>query len=174
VAEISQPTLCLIDEIDARQGESWPYENLFPYLDLSKQRPIVFVLVGSAGEGKEALVRLIQDRPKGSDLIDRIPARQRIEIPPPLLGDRLLVLVSALLEHGTGDPVQEVEKLALYYALSRVPNDQRQIYYDSLFSAGDRENQQFYADHIPVGRSLQHRFIRIMPEVSVTTEGSDP
>jgi ATPase family associated with various cellular activities (AAA) len=183
VSANSTPTLCLVDEIDARRDESWPYEILFPYLDLSKSRPIVFVLVGSGGEGKEALVRLIQDRPKGSDLIDRVPARQRMEVPPPDLGDRLLILVSALLEHRSGDPINEIEKLALYYALaredikssrqsedfaievlSRVPANQSQIFYDTLFSSGDRDNQQFYAEHLEIARSLQHRFLQIIPD----------
>jgi hypothetical protein len=193
VAANTKPTLCLIDEIDARRDESWPYEILFPHLDLSKSKPTVFVLVGSGGEGKEALVRLIQDRPKGSDLIDRVPARQRMEVPLPELGDRLLILVSALLEHRSGDPIDQIEKLALYYALSRedirssrqsedfaievlsrVPGNQAQIFYDSLFSAGDRDNQQFYADHLEIARSLQHRFMHIIADASVPKERAHP
>jgi energy-coupling factor transporter ATP-binding protein EcfA2 len=181
IAGIDVPTLCLIDEVDARADEPWPYQSLFSLLDLSKKRPIVFVLVGSLAEGKESLVRFIEDRPKGRDLIDRIPARQRLEIPLPELGDRLLIFVTALIERRT-PPVQRIEKFALYYALSReelkssrqvedfavevlsrLPTGQVQVFYDSLFLPGDRENQHFYAEHINAALELDGSFVHIHP-----------
>lgn len=182
IAGLDEPTLCLVDEIDARKEELWPYETLFPLLDLSRERPIVFVLVGSLAAGKESLIRLIQERPKGRDLIDRIPARQRIEIPVPEIGDRLLIFVSVLAER-RDPPIERIEKLALYYALSRddlrssrqvedfaveilsrLPANQEQVYYDSLFLPGDHENQRFYSEHLAVALQLDNGFLRIVPD----------
>ena len=43
--------LCLVDEIDVRPEEVWPYEILLPYLDaaLVRDARFVFVLGGSSG-----------------------------------------------------------------------------------------------------------------------------
>jgi hypothetical protein len=48
-----EPVLCLLDEIDARAEESWPYEEVFSILDLnlSEERRVAFVLVGSSPTG---------------------------------------------------------------------------------------------------------------------------
>ena len=45
------PTICLIDEVDAKPDEPWPYEALMPFLDVNLERGggIVFVLAGSSG-----------------------------------------------------------------------------------------------------------------------------
>ncbi|MCJ7791482.1 MAG: alpha/beta fold hydrolase, partial [Dehalococcoidia bacterium] len=46
----NKPCLCLIDEVDAKPHEAWPYEVLLPYLDASADRgaQFVFVLAGSS------------------------------------------------------------------------------------------------------------------------------
>jgi len=43
--------LCLVDEVDAKPQDPWPYEVLLPYLDAAVDREarFVFVLAGSSG-----------------------------------------------------------------------------------------------------------------------------
>src|SRR5215831_18342740 len=59
------PTVCLIDEVDAKPAEPWPYEVLMPFLDVNLERGggIVFVLAGSSGSTIEEFKQLIGARP---------------------------------------------------------------------------------------------------------------
>ena len=75
-------SLCLVDEVDAKPQESWPYEMLLPYLDAAVDRGarFVFVLAGSSGASIDELKQGIGSAPQGgADLLSRIL------IPPPNL-----------------------------------------------------------------------------------------
>jgi chromosomal replication initiation ATPase DnaA len=65
-------------------------------------------------------------RPKGADLLTRIPAGNEYEIPPMNLGDRVLVVLSQFRQAGweLDREIKEVEKLSLYYVAlnSRLAN----------------------------------------------------
>src|SRR5438132_1571265 len=46
------PCLCMIDEVDGRKSEDWPYDSIYKKLDLNEvqdRSPVVFVLIGSSG-----------------------------------------------------------------------------------------------------------------------------
>ena len=177
------PVLCLLDEIDARAGESWPYEECFSLLDLNLEadRQAVFVLVGSHPGGMAAMTEAIRSRSKGTDLLDRVPMNHRFEIPPPTIGDRLAIAAGQILEAARlrSDPVEEVEKLALYYALrdealqtprqlrdlavaavQNLPPGERRLKYDDLFYRGDTRSKEFWSQN-PAARGLADRFIRL-------------
>jgi len=115
----TQPVLCLLDEIDARAGEEWPYEACFPKLDLNGEsdRQIVIVLIGSTPTSMQSMIEAIKQRRKGPDLLDRILRDQKcFDIPRPTLEDGAAMVVgeiAALL----GERVRAVEKLALFYVL---------------------------------------------------------
>lgn len=160
------PCLCLIDEVDAKPVDSWPYERLLPYLTGSNRRtPLINVLAGSSTSGLEEMKRRIAARPKGSDLLNRIPADNEMVIPGLEPGDSALVVLAQLKRAGAklGHPVREVEKLALYYILlnprlssarqlaefarqcvERLPPAEDRVKYDHLFRAGDPENKAFW------------------------------
>jgi DNA replication protein DnaC len=61
VKESKLPTLCLIDEVDARASESWTYEEFFSLLDinLSSDRATVFILIGSLSTGMQGMIKNI-------------------------------------------------------------------------------------------------------------------
>jgi len=170
VTQSVQPTLCLVDEIDARKDELWPFETLFPHLDrnLSPDHSLVFVLVGSSRAGKNGMIQEMNARPKGPDLLDRIPLDRRFEIPPLSLGDRATVFAANASEAALTrrQTVKAVEKFAIYYVLTntefasprqlrdlaysavgRLSSAEDRIHYDNLFAAGDRRNQQFWAQN---------------------------
>ena len=111
------PCLCLIDEVDAKPEEVWPYEVLLPYLDAAVERDtgLVFVLAGSSGSSISEMKQRLAVRPKGSDLLSRIPGVNEYQIPAMGLGDRILVVLSQLRQAGkeAGRDVQSVEKLGL-------------------------------------------------------------
>ncbi|HKX18799.1 MAG TPA: tetratricopeptide repeat protein [bacterium] len=177
-----QACLCLIDECDAKPQEPWPYEVLLPYLDAAVERGarFVFVLAGSSGTSLEDIKQRIAARPKGTDLLSRIPTGHEHVIGPMSLGDRLLIVLSQLRQAGqeTGRDVRAIEKLGLYYvalnprlanarqlrefavrAVERVPKTDDRVKYDHLFVPGDPENKTFWAQASPVAERLVNAFV---------------
>ncbi len=178
---VTGPSICFVDEIDARPEADWPYERLLPYLDVGLDRAgrLVFVLAGSSGSSLVELRERIAARPKGGDLLSRVPRGNEYELPPLVIGDRILVAGShfRLAGRELGRDVNAVEKLALYYvclngqltnarqlrelavrAVERLlPGDDR-IRYDHLFSPGDPENKAFWVTALPVAEELAGRF----------------
>jgi pimeloyl-ACP methyl ester carboxylesterase len=180
----NKPCLCLVDEVDAKPNEAWPYEVLLPYLDANTDRgaQFVFVLAGSSGSSLVDMKKKIASRPKGADLLTRIPAGNEFEIPPMNLGDRMLVVLSQFRQAGRklGREVKEVEKLSLYYvalnsrlanarqlhelavrAIERLPTGEDRIKYDHLFGAGDPENKSFWMQSLPAAAELANRFVTL-------------
>jgi len=180
----SKPCLCLIDEVDAKPDEAWPYEVLLPYLDASADRgaQFVFVLAGSSGSSLVEMKGRIASRPKGADLLTRIPAGNEYEIPPMNLGDRVLVILSQFRKVGreVGREIKEVEKLSLYYValnsrlanarqlrelavrtIERLPTGEDRVKYDHLFGAGDPENKAFWMQSLPAAAELANRFVTL-------------
>jgi pimeloyl-ACP methyl ester carboxylesterase len=180
----SKPCLCLIDEVDTKSQEAWPYEVLLPYLDANTDRgaQFVFVLAGSSGSSLVEMKKQIASRPKGADLLTRIPAGNEYEIPPMNLGDRVLVVLSQFRQAGreVGREVKEVEKLSLYYValnsrlanarqlrevavrtIERLPTSEDRIKYDHLFGAGDPENKAFWMQSLPAAADLANRFVTL-------------
>jgi len=177
-----KPCLCLIDELDAKADEGWPYEVLLPYLDARADRgaQFVFILAGSSGSSLVEMKERIALRPKGADLLTRIPAGNEYEIPPMNLGDRVLVVLSQFRKVGqeVGREIKEVEKLSLYYvalnsrlanarqlrelavrAIERLPIGEDRIKYDHLFGAGDPENKAFWMQSLPAAAELTNKFV---------------
>jgi pimeloyl-ACP methyl ester carboxylesterase len=175
------PCLCLIDECDAKPQEPWPFEILLPYLDASVERgtPLVFVLAGSGGANLSEIKKRMAARPKGPDLLSRIPAGNEYEIMPLSIGDRILVVLSQFREVGKefNREIGSVEKLGLYYvalnprltnarqlrefavrAIERVPPNDDRVKYDHLFSAGDPENKAFWLQAQPTAAGLVNSF----------------
>jgi len=180
----NKPCLCLIDEVDAKPHEAWPYEVLLPYLDASTDRgaQFVFVLAGSSGSSLTEIKECITSRPKGADLLTRIPAGNEFEIPLMNLGDRVLVVLSQFRQAGqeVGRQVQAVEKLGLYYValnsrlanarqlcelavrtIERLPTSEDRVKYDHLFGAGDPENKAFWMQSLPAAADLANRFVTL-------------
>jgi pimeloyl-ACP methyl ester carboxylesterase len=180
----NKPCLCLIDEVDAKPHEAWPYEVLLPYLDASADRGAQFVLVlaGSSGSSLAEMKKRVASRPKGADLLTRIPAGNECEIPPMNLGDRVLVVLSQFRQAGreVGRQVQAVEKLGLYYValnsrlanarqlrelavrtIERLPTSEDRVKYDHLFGAGDPENKTFWMQSLPSAADLANKFVTL-------------
>jgi hypothetical protein len=178
------PCLCLIDEVDAKPDEGWPYEALLPFLDAraTEGALLVFVLAGSSGSSAEDMKKKIASRPKGSDMLSRVPTENEYSIPSMGVGDRLLVVLSQFRQAGKqmGHEVREVEKLGLYYvAVSPRLSNARQLHefavrcaervlpgddrlkYDSLFSPGDLENKLFWTQALQSAGALVDTFLLI-------------
>jgi TolB-like protein/Flp pilus assembly protein TadD len=167
IEKVDQPRLCFIDEVDSKPSESWPYEALLPSLEPPSRDTIrtCFVLAGSGGKSISEMKRRIVERPKGSDLLSRIPNSNESTIPGLGVGDKLLVASAQFLRAAEelGRNIDEVEKLVLYYValnpgissarqirdlaircIERMPPGEERIKYDYLFSAGDPENKLFW------------------------------
>lgn len=179
-----KPCLVLIDEVDAKPQEPWPYEFLLPYLDATAAngKSWVFVLAGSGGYSLGGIKEKIQVRPKGTDLLSRIPIENQFIIDPMTFGDRLLVVLSQFLNAGReyGREIRAVEKLGLYYvvlnsnlvnarqirefavrAVQRVPPGEDRLKYDNLFIAGDPENKRFWLEVNTVANDLINKYVQI-------------
>ena len=161
------PQLCLIDEVDAKPEEPWPYELLLPFLDANVERGahFVFAMAGSSGTSIDEMKQGIAGRPKGADFLSRTPTANEFVIPPIDLDDQLIVAATQLQRTGAerSRPVASVEKMALYYialtphlanarqltefaarAVERMPPGEERIKYDHLFEPGDPENKRFW------------------------------
>ena len=184
MAAASTPLLCLIDEIDAKPHEPWPYDVLLPFLDASSSRPepLVFIMAGSTGFSLDGMKERIAIRPKGQDLLSRVPAENQFIIPPMSFGDRILIVLSQFAQagHELGHDINFVEKLGLYYvalnerlsnarqlhefavrAVERVPRGDDRIKYDNLFVPGDPENKRFWLEVSSVAQELVNSFVTI-------------
>ena len=186
--EVDRPSeaacLCFIDECDAKAGEPWPYELLLPSLDAAVRReaPIVFVFAGSSGSNPDEMMRGMALRPKGKDLLSRIPHPNVYSIAPMDTGDRILVALMHLraATHETGHALTEVEKMALYYvalderlgnarqlrefalrAVERLRPGEDRLKYDHLFSPGNPENKAFWLQWQSHHRALVNRFVTV-------------
>lgn len=182
--EVELPCLVLIDEIDAKPQEPWPYELLLPYLDAAADRgkSWVFVMAGSGSFSLAGIKEKINSRPKGTDLLSRIPVENQLTIAPMTFGDRLLVVLSQFLYAGReyGREISAVVKLGLYYvilntnlvnarqihefavrAVQRVPPGEDRLKYDNLFIAGDPENKRFWLEVSNVAQDLINKYVNI-------------
>lgn len=176
------PCLCLVDEIDARPEEPWPYEVLLPLLDanVSEGARLVFVLAGSGGASLAEMKERIMARPKGADLLSRIPAGNEYVVPPMNAGDRLLAALTQVRKAAAarGRVLNMVEKMALYYlvaqpklanprqlreavvrAVERTSSADDRLKYDHLFSAGEVENKSFWLAAGAVAAQLANRYV---------------
>ncbi len=189
-----RPVLCLIDEVDAKPQEPWPYELLLPYLDapVEQGKHLVFVLAGSSGTTRSDLKERIATRPKGTDLLSRIPEVNEIDIPPMSIGDRLLVVLSQFNQAAgeLGRRVEAVEKLGLLYiavtpylgnarqlrefayrAVERMASGDDRIKYDNLFDPGDTTNKRFWADAKEVRADLENSYLTLVSAASRRQSG---
>ena len=179
-----KPILCLIDEIDARADETWPYEECFSFLDanLQQDHSVVYVLIGSSAAGMEGMIQNMVRRNKGTDLLDRVPVNNRFEIPPLSLHDRVVIVASQVMAAGQcrGQVIREIERLALYYtlknkeiqtprqlsdlattAIQRVSAQDDRLKYDDLFHRGDNRNQLFWVAHHQAAGELSNTYVLI-------------
>jgi phosphoserine phosphatase len=179
--------LCMIDEIDGRAGELWPYDVIYKKLDINdeanSQATTVFTLIGSSGGTVDGLKDAIKSRYKANDLIDRIPENStyNVQIPPLELGDGICVYVSKILEASAKSNVvvTHVEKMAVFHAaitalksprqikmladhaVGRVKGNGTVLRYDHHFEAGDMENKRFWGEYKKAAASLHPGNIKI-------------
>lgn len=187
LAASSGRRLCLIDEIDAKSSASWSYDLVFSQLDLrTRGEEVVFVLTGSTTESADALAEHIAKEYrdwKGGDLETRIPLGGHVTIPPPVLEDRIIIVVGQMCNHARamGRKVSEVEKSALYYILltdglgkarhlsdlagasvGRLAENRQLLRYEDLFEeANHKRRQDFYMRHISAFETLGGVFVRV-------------
>jgi TolB-like protein/tetratricopeptide (TPR) repeat protein len=183
------PLLGFIDEVDALPNASWPYELLLSYLEPPHPRtePTCFVLAGSGGGSPDEMRRAIEGRPKGRDLLSRVPGTNGYQVSPLGLGDRILVAATQFLEAAEeeGHHIRDVEKLALYYVATsppfasarqlraladqtaqRVPLGETRIRYDHLFRPGDPENKEFWKRATQDVGGLAGAYVRVLSVAS--------
>jgi TolB-like protein/Flp pilus assembly protein TadD len=181
---VAKPTLVFIDEVDSKPDTSWPYEALLPIMEM---RPSgagfsVFVLAGSSGNSLEGFTKAVEARPKGTDLVSRVPHENRFSLPPLLPEDRILVSLSTLQRTAKqlGKSLGEIEKLALLYialderlssarqlrefairCMERVPAVDDRVKYDHLFSPGDAENKKFWMSAKDEAANLISSYVQV-------------
>lgn len=177
--------VCFVDEVDAKSGESWPYELLLPVLEPAVVPPhrTAFILVGSGGRDRTEFIEHLRARPKGVDLLSRVPRGNEFTVPPLGVGDRILVAALQLVESAReeGREIREVERLALYYiathpalgsarqlrsfalqCAARIPRGEDRVRYDHLFAAGDPENKAFWSHAGDARERLADRFVSVV------------
>jgi len=182
IERLQGPRLCFVDDVDSKPTETWPYEAMLPSLEPSNQDSprTCFVLAGSSGNSLSEMKELVSKRPKGSDLLSRIPKGNEFVVPQLGLGDKLLVFATQILSaaRDSGKRVEEMEKLVLYYValnanltsarqirqlavrcVERMPPGEDRVKYDYLFDAGDPENKELWVKAQPRNEGLVNAFV---------------
>ena len=120
------PVLCFVDEADSRPTDPWPYEAMLPTFDLggSEGAGRVFLLAGSSGGDLQGMKAVIGGRPKGPDLLPRIPHDNEYAIPPMSSEGRLFVASSAVRQSAEklGKPVGGRSRSSRSCSSPRSPN----------------------------------------------------
>lgn len=176
--------ICLIDEIDSKKKEAWSFEILLSFLDANQYtaNSLIWILAGSSEENIIDFKNSLVQRFKGKDLTSRIPQENIIEIPPPTLEDRLLLILSYIkrLSAYRNFPIKHIEKFALFYlmisselanprqledfihaGIKRVIMSEDRLKYDDLFYAGDLKNKEFWRNYEVVTTQLTNKYITI-------------
>lgn len=139
-------------------------------------------MAGSSGYSLGGIKGRIASRPKGKDLLSRIPTENESVIPPMSFGNRVLIVLSQFARAGekAGRDIRAVEKLGLYsIALNPKLSNARQLYefalravergsrgddrvkYDQLFIPGDPENKRFWLEVSSVAQDLVNHYVQI-------------
>jgi hypothetical protein len=130
----------------------------------------------------EEMKERIAARPKGADLLSRIPNANEYRIAPMSAGDRIIVGITHLSSAAreAGADLRAIERLALYYiavaprlasarqlrefsvrAVERLQPGEDRMKYDHLFTPGNPENKAFWIQWRPYHRALVNRFVAI-------------
>src|SRR2546422_6039874 len=124
----------------------------------------------------------IRQRPKGADLLSRIPADHRLAVPSLTEGDRALAIVVQLLHAAAerGRLIREVEKMPVFYATAnaqlasarqlrdfaiscarRIPQGEDRIRYDDLLNPADPENKEYWIRTQQGHGALGNRYVTV-------------
>lgn len=185
LAEVSastRPKLVFVDEVDSKGNEPWPYEAMLTSLETDRGTARhVFILAGSSGSNIQEMKERMVMKPKGKDLLSRIPIGNEYSVPGMSLFDNVLVFLSCLSEAAvhSGKQIGEVEKLGLYYVATssqlgnprklrefalrcaeRVPVGDERLKYDSMFEPGDPVNKQFWMSRSGTVPKLVNSFLQ--------------
>jgi hypothetical protein len=163
----TQPVLCLLDEIDTHADEKWPYEVCFAKLELNTNpdKRVVFVLMGSTEANLNDMVKSMEKRHKGPDLLNRmLRDHNSFQIPRATPEDVTAMVVGEIVDH-IGERVRAVEKLALCYILfdenyNSSPHQIRELIKSaaSRFQAHE-ERLRFYHLFHPEDEKKKHAFL---------------
>jgi len=176
--------ICLIDEIDSKGGELWPYDTLLSVIDANKDTHycLLWILIGSSQDTISNFKKSICQRNKGNDLITRIPAKNCIQLFLPTFEDSFLLILQVIKKKTRKRdlPIKSIEKFAIFYLLmtpklsnarqledfilsgiERVSNSDNRLRYDDLFNTGDPENKEFWANYNDIYNEFKNQYILI-------------
>src|SRR2546425_1375255 len=187
--DLADPVLLNLDHIDLARfevvGNYVRYDEKTRHALKDFRRKVMAGVdgaLGSSGRSLEEMTAAIRQRPKGADLLSRIPADHRLAVPSLTEGDRALVTVVQLLHAAAerGRLIREVEKMALFYATAnaqlesarqlrdfaincarRIPQGEDRIRYDDLFDPGDPENKEFWIRTQQDHGALVNRYLTV-------------
>lgn len=188
LAEVAQeakkkPVLCLLDEMNKYQDETWPLEKLRDYLENNEEleksqnegHPIVWVLAGSEGETIDDLKYCIahdskgEPRPNGLDIIKkRINHTMEIPIANQVDGVSRVCGTIRRLAGKIGFQCEYVEKRAILFLLRRSPKDAKKCIQDALkrMKDGQQNETMTYGYLFETEDQDRDKFLQEFPQVA--------
>ena len=175
------PQLILVDEMQAKAEEEWPFEELTACMDAVKDKPAIFVFIGNLHNPSEMRTH-IESRNMGTDLLRRILAGNEHEIPPLDPNERITVAISNIKEagHKEGREINRVEKSALFFmaldtrlssagklsdfvasTVENIDEGEDTFMYDHIFRAGEPERRTFWERHAQYMRDLAKKWVNV-------------
>jgi hypothetical protein len=128
------------------------------------------------------MITSMRARPKGDDLLSRVPEWNRFVIPEIAPGDQIAIIASQLgiATQNRGVSINAIEKSALYYilmqadyrsarrlsdfigsAMLRIGATKDQLDFDDLFNQGDLRGKRFWAAHQNATEALSNTYVRL-------------
>lgn len=175
------PQLILVDEMQAKAEEEWPFEELTACMDAVKDKPAIFVFIGNL-HNLSGMRTHIESRNMGTDLLRRILAGNEHEIPPLDPNERITVAISNIKEagHKEGREINRVEKSALFFmaldtrlssagklsdfvasTVENMDEGEDTFMYDHIFRAGEPERRTFWERHAQYMRDLAKKWVNV-------------
>lgn len=161
------PVLLLVDEIQTKADAKWPFENLKACMDAVREKPVTLVLAGNL-KNLPCMTAHIKSRNMGDDVLRRIPPKNRFEIPPMTLDDKIIIALSNIRDNGKrlSKGINRAEKAALFFlvldprltnagmlsdfvanGVSSMRPEENRFMYDHMFEAGEKERRRFWEQH---------------------------
>lgn len=178
----SERTLVLIDEVDTTVPYASLFDTLFTHLESARDKPRAFVLVGSGSSSVAGLRKFLASRPKGPDLLTRIPSENGFEIPDMSTLDRAVILARHVLTTAeeVNRQITHAEKTAVLWvaanpdrynargiadaaraAVNRMPDTEHSLLLSDFFERGDVSGYEYWAKYRSIARELARTFIEI-------------
>jgi len=143
-----KPTLCFVDEITAKDAETWPRDEVYGYMETTSDVPRVFVIADSFGKNKGDLIAKLKSgdiKGHSADMMRRIRETRCHEIQPNTSFENILIFTNFLAQvaREKKSSLSRIQKACFFYVLVKQlePREIRDLVHESRESISPAQVQ---------------------------------